>query len=494
MRRLLDRRVYFCTVASIFLGAQLTWAQVDDWTKTMSAAAAAAGAKQQAQAMELYEKALAAARKFGETDPRLDKTLVSVERYYESQKNWTKAELICRQMLAVREKSMGVEHLGYAQTLNNLGVVLTMESKFPEAEQDFAKALKIVETNMGLENRYVAMILENYGPLLRKMNRSADADKMDKRLRDIQSAERATIAAATPAESVSAAGVIASSSAGRRHGVVDDDEPRPAAAVAQAPPAQASPRFFDQDVNEMLAMSNLYNQYEQTASSYKDKGDLKHAEKLYKMSLEAAQLSSGPRSMETVLATGSLAMCYKDEGKFALAEPLFRRQVSVYAHMADLDPWRLELYAHEYYDILRVVGKNSLAAQVNEYRKHVEDWISDPESRNAGYCAWLLEDKPQESISFASYKEDLIKKIREHASLPPGEAAAPPVVVFTISKDGSISHLEMLHTSESLSVDQAALRAVAQAAPFPALPPDTNFDVRVEYNFDGQGSATIHHQ
>jgi TonB family protein len=484
--------------AFLTVNCQPAGAEEAVWSKAMSDASKAVQSSP-TQAIQYYEKALAEAQKFGPKDPRLDKTLSALEHLYEAQKNWPKAEVICKQLLGVREKSLGPEHLGYAQSLNNLAVVLALESKYSEADQNYSKALKIVETNLGPENRYVAMILENYAPMLRKANKTAEAEKMEQRLKEVQIAERATAAAATPAEAAAATSVIASASVGRQHRVVDDDAP-PASSTSSSSSAPtliasaASPRFFNQDVNEMLAMANLCYQYEGTATSYKDKGDLKHAEKLYKMALEAAQLSSGPRSMQTVLMTGMLAQCYEKEGRYQLAVPLFRRQLSVYAWMAELDPWRLGVYAKEYADALRAVGEYAQSAQVDQFRKHADDWINDPSTRNASYCAWLQEDRPHVSNSFVAYQRELERMIRQHTQLPYGDESAPPVVTFTISKDGSISHLSMLHTSESLSVDQAALQAVAQAAPFPALPPENQFDVQVEYSFEKQGSATIHHQ
>src|SRR5262249_18608404 len=104
----------------LVLAVSASNAQEQIWTKAMTDASHAASSNQQAQAVQYYEKALAEAQKFGAKDPRLDKTLIAFEQLYESQKNWPKAEAICRQVLSVREKSMGPEHLGFAQSLNNL--------------------------------------------------------------------------------------------------------------------------------------------------------------------------------------------------------------------------------------------------------------------------------------------------------------------------------------------------------------------------------------
>ncbi|MCI0349908.1 MAG: TonB family protein [Acidobacteriales bacterium] len=471
-------------------------AQDKVWDQCMTDASRAAQANQAAQAQQLYEKALSEAQKFGPKDPRLDKTLVAMETLYEGQRNWPKAESYCRQLVSTRERSLGPDHLGYAQTVNNLAVLLALQSKNAESEQNYKKALKIVENALGTENRYTAMILENYAPLLRKLNRTAEAEKVEQQLNNIRKAERELVAAATPAESASASIGIATGSAGRQ-GIVNEDADQPSSSSSSTAPLIASaprPRFFEQDVNEMLAMSGLSLQYMLTGDNYRDKGDHRHAEKLYKMSLETSQLSAGPRSMETVLRMNSLARCYEDQGKYALAEPLFKRTVVVYANMADLNDWHLQVFAKEYADILRKVGNRALAAQVDQFVENIDAWINDPASRNASYCAWLQEEKPPESGAFTAYQKDLERRIMANWTRPYGQTVSPPVVVFTIDPDGSISHLEMLHTSESIPADQAALKAVSRSAPFPALPPETNFEVRVEFTFDGPGKCVIHHQ
>ncbi len=481
-------------IGAAMLLAGSCYAQEPSWDKIMSDASRAANSKQTVQAQQLYEKALAEAKKFGQKDPRLDKTLLAMERLYEDQKNWPAAEPYCRQVLSLREKTMGPDHLAYAQSVNNLAVLLSLQNKYAEAEQNYQKALKVVSNALGPQNKYSAMILENYAPMLRKINRVADAEKAEKQIAEIRNAERDLVVASMPAEAASATVGIGSTAAGRQ-GIVNEDSDQPVAAtganqIASVPHS----RFFDQDVDEMLAMSGLSTQYMLTGDEYRDKKDFKHAEKLHKMALEAAQLSAGPKSMEAVLCMGDLALDLEEQNKFVQADPYFKRQVTVYAHMAQLDAWRLGHYAEEYRDNLRKIGNNSLADQVDQFVQNVDGWINDPSSRNNSYCAWLQEEKQPESTAFVEYQKELERRIKEHWTAPYGEGVGPPVVVFTIDKDGSISHLEMLHTSESMPIDQAALRAVSKSAPFPPLPPETSFEVQVEYTFDRIGKCVVHHQ
>src|SRR4029434_9678403 len=99
---------------------------------------------------------------------------------------------------------------------------------------------------LGPENRYTAMILANYVPLLRKLNRTADAEKAEKQLNDTRQAKRELIAASTPAESASASIGIATGSAGHQGIVSDDPEPSQASTPASSH-AAALPRILARD-------------------------------------------------------------------------------------------------------------------------------------------------------------------------------------------------------------------------------------------------------
>ena len=58
------------------------------------------------------------------------------------------------------------------------------------------------------------------------------------------------------------------------------------------------------------------------------------------------------------------------------------------------------------------------------------------------------------------------------------------IVVFTIKRDGSVSNVRISQRSGNAGLDFSALRAVEDAAPFPALPPQfTKTEADVELRF-----------
>ncbi len=71
-------------------------------------------------------------------------------------------------------------------SLNNLAWLYRLQGKYAEAEPLYQRALGIYETALGPEHPHVADTLENYADLLRKMERDAEAEEMEKRAKAIR--------------------------------------------------------------------------------------------------------------------------------------------------------------------------------------------------------------------------------------------------------------------------------------------------------------------
>ena len=70
-------------------------------------------------------------------------------------------------------------------SLNNLGLLYHNQGNYAEAEPLYKRSLAIWEKNLGPEHPKVATSLENYADLLRKMDRGAEAEKMEARAKAI---------------------------------------------------------------------------------------------------------------------------------------------------------------------------------------------------------------------------------------------------------------------------------------------------------------------
>ena len=85
---------------------------------------------------------------------------------------------------------------------------------------------------------------------------------------------------------------------------------------------------------------------------------------------------------------------------------------------------------------------------------------------------------------FAWYLSRVQAKVTERwaGKALPGQQ---PVAVFEISREGQVSKLSIEKTSGNSYYDQAALRAITEANPFPPLPPEfTGQTLRVHLGFN----------
>ncbi len=90
----------------------------------------------------------------------------------------------------------------------------------------------------------------------------------------------------------------------------------------------------------------------------------------------------------------------------------------------------------------------------------------------------------QKDVDFGPYMADLQRRIKRAWFPPKGQESRRVVVIFKIHSDGSLSHLRLDHTSGMAIADQAALKAVENAAPFRPLPSGAPTDVDIQFTFD----------
>ncbi|MFN8656721.1 MAG: TonB family protein [Candidatus Obscuribacterales bacterium] len=90
----------------------------------------------------------------------------------------------------------------------------------------------------------------------------------------------------------------------------------------------------------------------------------------------------------------------------------------------------------------------------------------------------------QADVDFGPYMADLQRRIKRAWFPPKGNESKRVVVVFKIHKMGELSHLRIDHSSGVAVADQAALKAVENAAPFRPLPNGAPDDVDIQFTFD----------
>jgi TonB family protein len=90
----------------------------------------------------------------------------------------------------------------------------------------------------------------------------------------------------------------------------------------------------------------------------------------------------------------------------------------------------------------------------------------------------------QADVDFGPYMADLQRRIKKHWFPPKGNESKKVVVVFKVHTGGELSDLRIDHSSGVQIADNAALKAVEDAAPFRPLPQGAPDNVDIQFTFD----------
>lgn len=90
----------------------------------------------------------------------------------------------------------------------------------------------------------------------------------------------------------------------------------------------------------------------------------------------------------------------------------------------------------------------------------------------------------QKDVDFGPYMADLQRRIKRAWFPPKGNESKRVQVVFKVHSNGTVSNLRLLGSSGLAIADQAALKAVQNAAPFRPLPDGAPPDVDIQFTFD----------
>jgi len=210
-----------------------------------------------------------ARKEFGESDTIFASALKALGLCYVFKANYTVAESLWQQTLAVREKALGPEHPDVARSLNNLANLYWNQGKYAKAEPHYRRALAILEKSLGPDHLQVAINLNNLAALCATQGRYVEAEPLYKR--SIAIKEKAL-------------------------GV---DHPEVAS-----------------------SLNNL-------AGLYLKQGKYSEAEPLYKRALAIREKALGPDDPVVAISLDNLAVLYCYEGKYGEAEPLYNRAMAI---------------------------------------------------------------------------------------------------------------------------------------------------------------------
>lgn len=91
----------------------------------------------------------------------------------------------------------------------------------------------------------------------------------------------------------------------------------------------------------------------------------------------------------------------------------------------------------------------------------------------------------QPNVDYSSYIDKIQNKIKLNWHPPKINESKHVILQFEISKNGNLSSIKILESSNSCAMDTAAKKAVEAAAPFPPFPSSFKEDsISIEFSFD----------
>ncbi len=127
-------------------------------------------------------------------------------------------------------------------------------------------------------------------------------------------------------------------------------------------------------------------------------------------------------------------------------------------------------------DVLAVLPK--LAAPVGDPNGGLGN--ADPNSKSGTPRVATVEHSPE----FGVYLANLQRRIRRAWGPPRQPTSKSSIIVFTIGLGGELLGLHLQHSSGDHSMDEAAIQAIRNSAPFPHLPQYSPDSVDVQFTFD----------
>ena len=195
--------------------------------------------------------------------------LIQAAQKYQSNGEFSKAAIVWERLVAMAEKTLGVDHPDTAVALDNLGVLYSKLAFYAKAESLYKRALAIREKALGHDHLDTAVSLDNLAILYGYQGQYAKAEALNQRALWIYIKE-----------------------------------------LGPSHPSTA------------ISINNL-------AMLYDQQGLYAKAEPLYKRALAIGEITIGPEHPSTATRLNNLAVLYSNQGLYAKAESMFQRALAI---------------------------------------------------------------------------------------------------------------------------------------------------------------------
>jgi tetratricopeptide (TPR) repeat protein/CHAT domain-containing protein len=220
-------------------------------------------------------------------------------------------EPLLRRSLAIHQAALGPDHPNVGTVLNNLGNLYWTKGRYAEAEPIYRRSLAIRERHLGPAHPDVAASLNNLAQLYRAQDRYAEAEPLVRRSLAIY--ERTL----GPDHPTVAGALNALADLYRLLGRHAEAEPLLRRSLASRERA-----LGPQHPDVAMTLSSL-------ALLYGTLGRHADAEALYRRSLAITEKALGPDHADVSTLLSGLAESYRTQGRYTEAEPLIRRSLAI---------------------------------------------------------------------------------------------------------------------------------------------------------------------
>ncbi|MCG3128381.1 MAG: Serine/threonine-protein kinase PknD [Phycisphaerae bacterium] len=262
----------------------------------------------------------------GQEHPDVAQSLNNLASLYQVRGDYSAAEPVLREALAMKRKLLGDEHPGVAAGLNNLAVVLASKGDFAAAEPLYREALAIKRKTLGDEHPDVAAGLNNLAALLQAEGDYTAAESL---FRQALALCREVLGESHPN--------VASSMNNLAHLLHRRHDYSAAEELYRGALAKYRQSLGDEHPHVASTLNNLAGLLQET-------GNYAAAEPFYRESLTIRRKRLGNEHPEVANSLSNLASLLYRSGKYAAAEPLYRealdlcRRILPLGHLQTLYP------------------------------------------------------------------------------------------------------------------------------------------------------------
>jgi len=292
--------------------------QTVDWEKTRIDAAQAGQNGQHRRAEELYKAALAEARTLGPTDSRLLTSVQDLAEFYDLHNRHPEAEMLWGQVVALREKRDGSNHIHVAHAREDLARNLLRQSKLPDAESALQSSIRILEAGKGPYSAELLPALTLLSRVYEAARNYADAEAT--RLRTVSIREKLEGGSAELAREVMA---LSDFYAGRERWPEAESELRRALSILDSQGGKVNP-------DALPVMDKL-------AGMLRRRKELSGAEAVLRRGLILAERIFGPVHQETAAMLDTLASLLYEKKNYGEAERLYSRSLAIWTTLLEPD-------------------------------------------------------------------------------------------------------------------------------------------------------------